>query len=149
MQDVAQQISVHWPDQCVNMIGHDHIMSERISLSVEMLQRFFDKSRDFQRSQPAFAHPGIEPMVESFRESFMVLGTLSDRMRLRVFNQPLREFLLPLVELGLRDRIRQPERHEVSRTILTPVRQMPGVNSHGRIGVERQRCATRMPSQAG
>src|SRR5207302_203619 len=91
----------------------------------------------FGPTRPTFAQAIVQPTMEPIGKQLGVFQFLFHRPRFGMLSQPLPQFHLPLHEFVWRDRVRQPERNEISATILPPMRQMTTCFSDRRMGIKR------------
>ena len=146
MKDLRQECSPHRLHHGVNVVRHHNEMAEHISLAIKMPQGPSRRWRKLRVFAAALAHARIQPVMKTVGEFFVKLRALFRRVRFRIFFQPLFLFMHPLPQLLLRNRIGKPERDEVSRPVLPPMRQMPAVNRHWRGRIERRERQGRFPA---
>ena len=76
MGDVFEQISLHGPHHNVDVVGHDDVMTEDVTLAIKVTQRSFHDGGNFRPSQHTFTHARVKPALKPLREPLMKLGFL-------------------------------------------------------------------------
>ena len=143
----SSNMPLHRTHDGVNVVRHDDVVTHKYRSPSKCRIASSTICGNFRAAQHALAHPDVEPALKFLCESFVILRFLFGAVRLWIFLQPVGHFPLPLPELCLRYRIRQPERDKVSRAILPPIRKMPSINCQpARHGLNGVKIRTGVPS---
>ena len=110
--------------QHMNVVGHDDIGMQPISLTVEMLNRRGDYVSAAFIGEDAIAVSTIQPLFHAIWKKTQVFLFGFIRQRFGVSCSPFAQFFPPLRENGFRNRIRKAECHKHNGTIEAPVREV-------------------------
>jgi hypothetical protein len=128
MDDAIERMVANRLDQCVDVIWHNHMFAEHISLPGEKIQNPFDQPKNFRTAQNACTVAGIEPIMNWLGEVPVILCLLVFVERRLIEGEPKLSFFFQSRPLLLRQRIRQVESDEICDTCLPAVRKIAPIN---------------------
>ena len=126
MEDVGEFVVSLRGDENVNVIGGDNELVELVALAIEVAERTFHECLHFGHGQNARTAAGIEPLLETLRETLVVLVPGRFVVGFGMNFNPLVTLIAPLLEFFLWQGVGEAEGDEVSRVVLTPVRKVAG-----------------------
>jgi len=128
LDDSAQQLIWHWPDQHVNMVGHHHPLVKLIPTAVEKAQRIRHHLRNLRPAQMASTLASVQIALD-FSKQLAIGGFPSKVIICRELANRRGALPLESQQHFAWQRIGQTKRHEVACTFAFDVRQIaPRVN---------------------
>lgn len=112
----------------MHMVGHDDGGVKLQAVAIETGQAGAHDFADIGTGQGAAAVAGIEPLLDAFVETGLVVGDLSGSPRFWIFLEPRRAFVTELDEFGVGQRVREAEGDPVACAIAPPMGKVAAVD---------------------
>ena len=112
----------------MDVIRHDDVFAQRITLPIKEGQSVLDHLMDLWAGQNTGPMAGAEPSIDAFGKIATELLNLAFVVGRRVQCQPAFLLLSECCKLSSRQRVGAMEGHEICRTILAPMRKITPVN---------------------